>query len=150
MSKGAFFDDDAGSRAAREAPLTDRVNSEPPILKGLSVKEVTVASTVIFPLWLVIGAVVSRMFHMWQILALVGIVGPILSLWACAGYLAGLKRNRPDHYYWQAFRSRLGQLGIVASPFISRTGSWDLGRSMAALPKASGFRKRRRGRSTPH
>jgi hypothetical protein len=34
MSAGTFFDDDDASHAADVAPLTDRINSEPPVLRS--------------------------------------------------------------------------------------------------------------------
>ena len=141
MSAGTFFDDDG--RVPDVAPLTDRVNSEPPVLRGLSVTEVMIATALFFPAWLVIGSLASHLFHHWQILILLGIFGPLMSVWASAGLLASIKRNRPDHYYWQAWRWWLHHRGLWAVPFISHRGAWDLGRTLPDVRPAA--RSGRRG-----
>lgn len=146
MSAGTFFDDD-GSHVADVAPLTDRVNSEPPVLRGLSVTEVMIATALFFPVWLVIGLLAARLFSHWQILILLGIFGPLFSVWASAGLLASVKRNRPDHYYRQAWRWWLHRHGLWTAPFISHHGAWDLGRTLPP-PRASASGGRRRP-STP-
>lgn len=132
MSAGTFFDDDVQGavHTDEQAPLTDRVNSEPPVLQGLSVTEVMVAAALYFPLWFLLGLLAARVFHHWQILILLGVFGPLLSVWASAGFLASLKRNRPDHYYWQLFRWWLHRRGLCTAPFVSHRGAWDLGRSL--------------------
>lgn len=147
MSAGTFFDDD-GEGVAAAAPLTDRVNSEPPVLRGLSVSEVFVAAVLFFPAWLCIGFAAARLFHHWQILILLGIFGPLLSVWVSAGFLASLKRNRPDHYYWQAWLWWLHRRGLLTAPFISHRGAWDLGRSLP--PRSSPGRHRRAGAMAPN
>jgi conjugative transfer region protein (TIGR03750 family) len=45
-----------------------------------------------------------------------------------------LKRGRPDGYYQQQFAIWLSDHGLRRSPFIRRTGAWDIGRE-SALPK---------------
>jgi conjugative transfer region protein (TIGR03750 family) len=137
MSAGTFFDDDDGAGQAGAAPLTDRVNCEPPVLRGLSVSEVVVASALFFPLWFCLGFIAARLFHHWQILVILGIFGPLASVWASAGFLAGLKRNRPDHYYWQAWLWWLHRCGVWRVPFVSHHGAWDLGRSLPAVSRRS-------------
>jgi conjugative transfer region protein (TIGR03750 family) len=141
MSAGTFFDDD-GTHAADVAPLTDRINSEPPVLRGLSVTEVMIATALFFPVWLVIGLLAARLFSHWQILILLGIFGPLFSVWASAGLLASVKRNRPDHYYWQAWRWWLHRHGLWTVPFIAHRGAWDLGRSLPS-PRPSAWGSRR-------
>lgn len=144
MSAGTFFDDDAS--VTDVAPLTDRVNNEPPVLRGLSVTEVTVATALFFPVWLCVGFLASRLFHHWQILILLGIFGPLISVWASAGVLASLKRNRPDHYYWQASLWWLHRHGLWTVPFVSHLGAWDLGRTLP--PARSSVLRRRLASST--
>lgn len=135
MSAHTFFDDDDGGdlSVAPVAPLTDRVNSEPPIMRGLSATETLVAMAVWFPLWFFIGTLFALLFGHWQILALMGVIGPLVSVWVSAGFLARFKRNRPDHYYRHAFVGWRHRLGLGQSPFISRRGAWDLGRSMPVI-----------------
>ena len=137
MISDTFFDDDGSATAvALAAPLTDRVNSEPPILKGLSASEALYATLVFFPLWLLLGGFLSYAFRHWQIVMVVGVIGPIASVWVSAGFLAKLKRNRPDHYYLHAFVWWRHRLGLGLAPFIARRGAWDLGRSMPLIAPA--------------
>ena len=133
MSADALFDDNDAASVVRVAPLTDRVNGEPPILKGLSSSEVQYAGACFFPLWFVFGGLLALLFRHWQILMLLSVLGPMLSVYACAGYFAKLKRNRPDHYYRHVFIRWLHRLGLWGSPFVSRCGAWDLGRSLPAF-----------------
>jgi conjugative transfer region protein (TIGR03750 family) len=134
---GTFFDDDGGATAADvDAPLTDRVNSEPPIMKGLSATETLYAMLVAFPLWTLIGAILAVIVSHWQILMICGVIGPMVSVWFGAGFLASFKRNRPDHYYLHAFIRWRHRLGLGRSPFVVRSGGWDLGRSMPLIPSA--------------
>ena len=147
MSTNTFFDDDEadGATIALVAPLTERVNSEPPIMRGLSATETMVAMAVFFPLWFVLGAACAVLFGRWQILMLMGVIGPMVSVWVSAGFLARFKRNRPDHYYWHAFIRWRHRLGIGSSVFIVHRGAWDLGRSMPQItPAREPFVKRLR------
>lgn len=130
MTTDKFFDDDEGSASAlaEAAPMTDRVNNEPAILKGLSATEAMMAAALFFPVWLIVGGILALVLHRWQILMLLAIVGPGVSVWVFAGFLAGLKRNRPDHYYMHAFRWWRHRFGAGKAPYHSRTGRWELGR----------------------
>lgn len=138
MNANTFFDDDGSDvTVAQVAPLTDRVNSEPPILKGLSATETMVAMAVLFPLWFVVGGLLALLFKRWQILPLLAVIGPMVSVWMGAGFFASFKRNRPDHYYWHAFVWKRHHLGFGVAPFIAHRGAWDLGRSMPVIAPAS-------------
>src|SRR5215216_4114933 len=134
MSADTFFDDDGSDlTVARVAPLTDRVNSEPAIMKGLSASETLVAMAVFFPLWFVIGGLLALLFKRWQILLLLGVIGPLVSVWVGGGFLAKFKRNRPDHFYRHAFVLWRHRLGLGRTPFTAQRGAWDLGRSMPVI-----------------
>ena len=136
MTANTFFDDDGTEQAVGlVAPLTDRVNSEPAILKGLTATETVIAMAVFFPAWIFLGAVVSWLVGRWQVVMLVGVIGPLASVWFGAGFLAAKKRNRPDHYYLHAFGWWRHRFGLGAIPFISLRGAWDLGRSMSEIAR---------------
>lgn len=139
MSADTFFDDDGS--VANVAPLTDRVNSEPPVLRGLSVSEVMIATALFFPVWLCVGFLAARLFHHWQIFILLGIFGPLFSVWASAGLLASIKRNRPDHYYWHAWLWWLHRHGLWSVPFVSHRGAWDLGRTLPPARSSAASRR---------
>lgn len=115
-------------RVAPQAPLSERVNNEPAILKGLSSSETTVAALCFTPLWFVIGGLLSLLLQRWQIVMALTIIGPAVSVWYAAGYFATLKRNRPDHYYQHAFVVWRHRLGLSKTPFIVQRGPWELGR----------------------
>jgi conjugative transfer region protein (TIGR03750 family) len=134
MTSDTFFDDDGGDQAvALVAPLTDRVNNEPAILKGLSATETFYAALLFFPLWIVIGGFLAVVIGSWKVVMLCAVIGPMASVWVSAGFLAKLKRNRPDHYYLHAFGWWRHRFGLGRSPFIARHGAWDLGRSMPLI-----------------
>lgn len=120
----------ATAQAESLAPLTDRVNNEPPILKGLSASEVTVATVVSVLVWFVIGSALALFFGRAVILFGLLVVGPVATVWVSAGWLAGIKRNRPIGYYWHRFLWWLHRLGLRRIKFIDRRGPWDLGRSL--------------------
>jgi conjugative transfer region protein (TIGR03750 family) len=147
MSQDTFYDDDdSATSVALMAPLTDRVNSEPPILKGLTATEALYAAMAFFPLWIFIGGFLALAFGKWQIFMTVGVICPLVSVWLSAGWLAKLKRNRPDHYYLHAFVWWRHRLGLGVAPFIARKGAWDVGRSMPSLKRQSpGFLARMKG-----
>ncbi|MGE0626167.1 MAG: DUF3487 family protein [Pseudomonadales bacterium] len=46
-----------------------------------------------------------------------------------------MKRNRPDGYYQQRIVLWLDDQGLRRSPFVRRSGAWDIGRTAnATLP----------------
>jgi len=62
----------------------------------------------------------------------VGIVATVLLM---ASLFQRLKRNRPDGYYQQQIVLWLDDRGLKRSPFVRRSGAWDIGRSAhATLP----------------
>ena len=64
-------------------------------------------------------------------LAGVGVVATVIVM---ASLFQRLKRGRPDGYYQQQFAIGLSDHGLRRSPFIRRTGAWDIGRT-SALPQ---------------
>jgi len=59
-------------------------------------------------------------------LAGVGVVGTVIVM---ASLFQRLKRGRPDGYYQQQVSIWLADRGLRHSPFIRRSGSWDIGRT---------------------
>lgn len=112
------------------APVTDRVNVEPAILRGMTMTEAKVISLVTVPLFLVLGTVLMYFTGFWQFILALGFVGPLITLWYASDYLQELKRNRPDGYYTQAIHLWLAKRGFVNNKFLSHHGQWDLGRSL--------------------
>lgn len=116
--------------ARLRAPVTDRVNVEPAIIRGMTVTEAKVIALITVPLFLLLGGVLLLLTGFWQFILALGIVGPLVSLWYASGSLQKLKRGRPDGYYTQAIHLWLAKRGLVPSKFISHDGQWDLGRSL--------------------
>ena len=96
-----------------EIPLVDRVNTEPPILKGLSSTESLWAIGLAFAVWVPIGALSGVLFS---------------SL--AAGRMQRVKRDRPDHYYIHLAQRWCVRYGVARARFITHVGRWDMGRSL--------------------
>lgn len=112
------------------APVTDRVNVEPAILRGMTMTEAKVISLVTVPIFLLLGVALMYFTGFWQFILALGFVGPLITLWYASEYLQGLKRDRPDGYYTQAIHLWLAKRGFVTNKFLSHDGQWDLGRSL--------------------
>lgn len=112
------------------APLTDRVNVEPPILRGMTESEAAVIGLAALAVWLVVGAVLALVVGLWQVLLAAAVFGPIVTLWKASAVLARIKRNRPDGYYRQALSLWLAAHGLARQRFIRHAGYWSLGRGL--------------------
>ncbi len=121
--------------AERHDILADRLNAEPAIFKGCSSSELGVIVGVAALVWLpgsLLLAGLAGAVTMGFGIAGVGIVATVLLM---ATLFQRLKRNRPDGYYQQRVVLWLDDRGLRRSPFVRRTGAWDLGRTAhATLP----------------
>ena len=121
--------------ADRHDILADRLNAEPAIFKGCSSSErgviVGVAALVWLPVSLILAGLAGAVTMGFGI-AGVGIVATVLLM---ASLFQRLKRNRPDGYYQQRIVLLLDDHGLRHSPFVRRSGAWDIGRTAhATLP----------------
>jgi len=128
-----MMDDNQNLGVTSVVPLTDRVNGQPPILKGLSSKEVGLAMVVAFPAWFLIGLLIGFISGAWMLLMVAAIFGPLCTVWVGAGFMAKVKRNRPDHYHLHAAMAWLNKFGLRKTRFLTHAGAWDLGRSMPQI-----------------
>ncbi|HRL52871.1 MAG: TIGR03750 family conjugal transfer protein [Pseudoxanthomonas sp.] len=129
----------ADAEAARQrAPITDRVNVEPPILNGMTVSEAQVIALTALAVFLLIGGLLFSVTRYWQFLLLLGIFGPAVTLWFASLYLARIKRGRPDAYYKQRIHFWLAERGLVKHRYITHDGWWSLGRTLE-FPISSAF-----------
>ena len=126
----SFDANDVLSVARRKAPITDRVNVEPPILHGMNATEAKVIAAGSFVVFLLIGGVVFLATGFWQVLLMLVLMGPLASLWFGSSYLERLKRGRPDGFYSQAMHLWLVERGLARSQFILHRGWWSLGRTL--------------------
>lgn len=121
----------ADAEAARQrAPITDRVNVEPPILNGMTVSEAQVIGAASLVVFLLVGGLLFAVTLRWQFVLLLGIFGPIATLWFASLYLARIKRGRPDAYYRQRIDFWLAARGLARPKFITHDGWWSLGRTL--------------------
>ena len=115
--------------------LADRLNAEPAIFKGCSSSELGVIVGVAALVWLPVSLILAWLagaVTMGFGIAGVGIVATVLLM---ASLFQRLKRNRPDGYYQQQIVLWLDERGLKRSPFVRRSGAWDIGRSAhATLP----------------
>lgn len=123
--------DERAAQASRRAPVTDRVNVEPAILLGMTSTEAKVIGAVTLPLFLLIAVLIWAVTGVWQAILVLGLFGPLATLWIAAGRLAGIKRGRPDGYYTQAIHLWMANRGLVKHKFIRHHGQWGLGRAFA-------------------
>lgn len=112
------------------APLTDRVNVEPPILNGMTTTEASYIAAVSFTVFIALGGLLVAITGLWQCLLVVGLFCPLAVLWWASKYLARIKRNRPDAYYAQAMHFWASGKGLSKSKFILHNGYWSLGKTM--------------------
>jgi len=129
------------------APVTDRINVEPPILNGMTASEAKIIATFAFAFWALVGGVLGWWLGFWQVLLVTAVPGTMVTIWMASTRLARIKRNRPDGYYRQAIHIRLATWGLRAPVFISHDGHWELGRDLGLSLSASNGRACRRGRS---
>jgi conjugative transfer region protein (TIGR03750 family) len=121
--------------ADRHDILADRLNAEPAIFKGCSSSELGVIVGVAALVWLPVSLILAGLagaVTMGFGIAGVGIVATVLLM---ASLFQRLKRNRPDGYYQQRIVLWLDDQGLRRSPFVRRSGAWDIGRTAnATLP----------------
>ena len=119
----------------RDDILADRLNAEPAIFKGCSSSELGTIVGVAALIWLPVSLLLAGLLGAVTMgfgLAGVGVVGTVMVM---ASLFQRLKRGRPDGHYQQRFGIWLSDHGLRRSPFIRRSGAWDIGRSSnATLP----------------
>ncbi len=119
----------------RDDILADRLNVEPAIFKGCSSSELGIIVGVAALVWLPVSLLLAGLMGAVTMgfgLAGVGVVGTVIVM---ASLFQRLKRGRPDGYYQQQLSIWLSDHSLRHSPFIRRSGSWDIGRTKyATLP----------------
>ena len=119
----------------RDDILADRLNAEPAIFKGCSSSELGIIVGVAALVWLPVSLLLAGLLGAVTMgfgIAGMGVVGTVIVM---ASLFQRLKRGRPDGHYQQRFSIWLSDCGLRRSPFIQRSGAWDIGRSgNATLP----------------
>jgi conjugative transfer region protein (TIGR03750 family) len=118
------------SARTMRAPVTDRVNVEPAILHGMTVREAYwIAGLSLLVLLFLSGLVVS-VTRWWQAVLLIPLIGTCVCLWLGSQVLQSIKRGRPDAYYTQALQMWLADRGLCQERFLRHEGYWSLGRTL--------------------
>lgn len=115
--------------AHRNETLADRVNAEPPIFRGCSSSELLMLLLGSAAFWVPAGLVLAWL--MGALFAALGVagLGIFITVWLAATWFQRIKRGRPEGYYQQRLMVFLHDHGLHRSPFIRRSGYWDIGRT---------------------
>ena len=115
--------------------LADRLNAEPAIFKGCSSSELGMIVGLAIVIWLPLSLLLAWLLGAVTMgfgIAGVGVVATVVTL---ATLFQRIKRGRPEGYYQQWLRIRLQTMGLYRTPWVLRSGSWDIGRThYAPLP----------------
>lgn len=114
----------------RRAPLTDRVNSEPPIVNGMSATEAGYVGSAAFMASVLLGVLLYALTGYWYFIFGIAIIGPLATLWYASLHLQTVKRNKPEGWYVQAARLWLANAGIGRSTYLRHHGFFELGRRL--------------------
>ena len=115
--------------------LAERLNAEPAIFGGCSSSELGVIVGLAAVVWLPISLLMAGLLGALTMGFGIAGVGVVISVIAIASLFQRVKRGRPDGYYQQRLVLWLDARGLRRSPFIQRSGDWDIGRrGDAALP----------------
>ncbi len=112
--------------------LADRLNVEPVIFKGCSTSELGAIVGVAALIWLPVSLLLAWLMGAITMgfgIAGVGVVSTVIVM---SSLFQRLKRGRPDGYYQQQILVWLDERGLRRSPFLRRSGAWDIGRNWDA------------------
>lgn len=112
--------------------LADRLNAEPVIFKGCSSSELGMIVGLAIVFWLPLSLLLAWLLGAVTMgfgIAGAGVVATVVVL---ATLFQRIKRGRPEGYYQQWLRIRLQTLGLYRTPWVLRSGSWDIGRTQHA------------------
>lgn len=109
------------------APLTDRVNSEPPIINGMATSEAGYIGGVSFAVSAFIGGTIALITGFWVALPILCVIVPFAVLWYSSLYLQEVKRNRPEGFYLHSMHFYLVSHKLAKSKFLVHDGRMQLG-----------------------
>lgn len=115
--------------------LADRLNAEPAIFKGCSSSELGMIVGLAIVLWLPLSLLLAWLLGAITMGFGIAGVGVVATVVVMATLFQRIKRGRPEGYYQQWLRIRLQTIGLYRTPWVLRSGSWDIGRThYAPLP----------------
>lgn len=115
--------------------LADRLNAEPAIFRGCSSSELGMIVGLAIVIWLPLSLLLAWLLGAITMGFGIAGVGVVATVVVMATLFQRIKRGRPEGYYQQWLRIRLQSMGLYRVPWVLRSGSWDLGRTLhAPLP----------------
>jgi conjugative transfer region protein (TIGR03750 family) len=115
--------------------LADRLNAEPAIFKGCSSSELGMIVGLAIVVWLPLSLLLAWLLGAITMGFGIAGVGVVATVVVMATLFQRIKRGRPEGYYQQWLRIRLHTMGLYRTPWVLRSGSWDIGRThYAPLP----------------
>lgn len=115
--------------------LADRLNAEPAIFKGCSSSELGMIVGLAILVWLPLSLLLAWLLGAITMGFGIAGVGVVATVVVMATLFQRIKRGRPEGYYQQWLRIRLQTIGLYRTPWVLRSGSWDIGRThYAPLP----------------
>lgn len=115
--------------------LADRLNAEPAIFKGCSSSELGMILGLAIVVWLPLSLLLAWLLGAITMGFGIAGVGVVATVVVMATLFQRIKRGRPEGYYQQWLRIRLQTIGLYRTPWVLRSGSWDIGRThYAPLP----------------
>ena len=109
--------------------LADRLNAEPAIFKGCSSSELGTIVGLAIVVWLPLSLLLAWLLGAITMGFGFAGVGVVATVVVVATLFQRIKRGRPDGYYQQWLRIRLQSTGLYRTPWVLRSGSWDIGRT---------------------
>lgn len=115
--------------AKHAALITERLNEEPAIFKGCSLSELTFMTVGSVMIWCPICLIIAGLLG--SVTMGFGIAGimVVLTVIVMSSIFRRLKANRPHGYYQLALHLWLARHRLIKSPFVTRSGVWDIGRT---------------------
>lgn len=109
--------------------LADRLNAEPAIFKGCSSSELGMIVGLAIVVWLPLSLLLAWLLGAITMGFGIAGVGVVATVVVMATLFQRIKRGRPEGYYQQWLRIRLQTMGLYRTPWVLRSGAWDIGRT---------------------
>ena len=109
--------------------ITERLNEEPAIFKGCCLSELTFMTVGSVAIWCPICLIIAGLLGSVTMGFGIGGIMVVLSVIVMSSIFRRLKANRPHGYYQLAVHLWLAGYRLIKSPFVTRSGVWDIGRT---------------------
>jgi conjugative transfer region protein (TIGR03750 family) len=109
--------------------LPDRLNGEPVVYRGLTSSELGFLAAGSIAFWLPICLVVSTLSGFFMMGFGAAALFALATVWVTSGWLQAMKRGRPSGFHILQLELLLHDLKLRHTPYIRRSGPWDIRRS---------------------